>query len=496
MSDNISELPADRRANAGADGNPTIATRLSQWCYIFVCVNILLLSSIVVAHSDIYYSVINIQFREDRFVENFTAAAFLMSSIILIAAALAGRRSFRSLAYIIGGAAMVFLAGEEISWGQRIIGFETPAFLETLNTRGEFNIHNLFEGRLLRLIQRETLSALCIGACVAFFWRKDRIFGIPSPPIPMILAILVMMYFSSLILGGGVADYSPLIWTRALALLLLLVLLVFALFSKNAKLFIGVVASLFLVISTAYAHHYRAILQLLEYSEMREYLFSVICFFYALTALLDQRVARQKITAAAAGLSAVALLSINIKEHITRPTSRGKFSPELKEGMIRKCLTPWTSVCALIIAISTGLAFTVYIDARADAAALKEIYSLVRASRVEPIARSKFDVYLVGHNLYYFKQPCAAPDTAARFFLGAFPANVDDLGPARRRHGFGNFDFDFESKRQRVVSDDACAAWVRLPAYEITSVSTGQFVVDKDGAITNLWVAEFPVGAE
>lgn len=164
--------------------------------------------------------------------------------------------------------------------------------------------------------------------------------------------------------------------------------------------------------------------------------------------------------------------------------------------MIRKCLTPWTSVCALIIAISIGLAFTVYINARADAVALKGIYSLVRASQLEPMARSQFDVYLVGHNLYYFKQPCAAPDTAARFFLGAFPANVDDLGPAQRRHGFGNFDFDFESKRQRVVSDDACAAWVRLPAYDITSVSTGQFVIEEDVDFTNLWVAEFPIGDE
>lgn len=501
MSDNISELPADQRENAGADDNSTIATRLSQWCYIFVCVNILLLSSIVVVRPDIYYSIVTIQLREDKFVENFTAAAFLLSGIILIAAALSGRRYFRSPAYILGGAAMAFLAGEEISWGQRIIGFETPAFLETLNTRGEFNIHNLFEGRLLRLIQRETLSALCIGACAAFFWRKDRIFGIPSPPIPMILALLVMTYFSSLRLGGGVADYSPLIWTRALALLLLLLPLVFALFSKNAKLFIGAAASLFLVVSATYAHHYRD-LMLSEYSytEMREYLFSAVCFFYALTALLDQRVARKKITAAVAVLKpAAALLSTNTREHIPpQSTCKGKFSPELKDGrMIRNCLTTWTSVCALIIAGSIGLAFTVYIDARSDAAVLKEIYSLVRASRVEPIARSQFDVYLVGNNLYYFKWPCAAPDTAARFFLAAFPANVDDLGPARRRHGFGNFDFDFESKRQRVVSDDACAAWARLPGYyEIAGVSTGQFVVDEDGAFTNLWVAEFPVGGE
>lgn len=34
-------------------------------------------------------------------------------------------------------------AGEEISWGQRIIGFETPEGLRELNEQGEFNFHNL-----------------------------------------------------------------------------------------------------------------------------------------------------------------------------------------------------------------------------------------------------------------------------------------------------------------------------------------------------------------
>lgn len=131
----------------------------------FVCISILLFGYLASAHPDVYYLATN----EDSWLENFTAVAFLLAGGMLFAAALAARRAFPRFAYIIGGAAMVFLAGEEISWGQRIIGFETPAFLETLNTRGEFNIHNLFEGRLLRLMQRETLSALCIGACVAFF---------------------------------------------------------------------------------------------------------------------------------------------------------------------------------------------------------------------------------------------------------------------------------------------------------------------------------------
>lgn len=34
-------------------------------------------------------------------------------------------------------------AGEEISWGQRILGFETPETLRNYNEQGEFNFHNL-----------------------------------------------------------------------------------------------------------------------------------------------------------------------------------------------------------------------------------------------------------------------------------------------------------------------------------------------------------------
>lgn len=34
------------------------------------------------------------------------------------------------------------IAGEEISWGQRILGFETPESLAVKNTQNEFNLHN------------------------------------------------------------------------------------------------------------------------------------------------------------------------------------------------------------------------------------------------------------------------------------------------------------------------------------------------------------------
>ncbi len=42
----------------------------------------------------------------------------------------------------------IFMFGEEISWGQRILGFETPEAIKENNMQGEFNFHN---HRLLHL---------------------------------------------------------------------------------------------------------------------------------------------------------------------------------------------------------------------------------------------------------------------------------------------------------------------------------------------------------
>ncbi|MBY0406606.1 MAG: hypothetical protein K2Q01_02855, partial [Rickettsiales bacterium] len=39
-------------------------------------------------------------------------------------------------------AGFVLLAGEEISWGQRLLGFVTPAAIGAVNTQAEFNFHN------------------------------------------------------------------------------------------------------------------------------------------------------------------------------------------------------------------------------------------------------------------------------------------------------------------------------------------------------------------
>ena len=44
------------------------------------------------------------------------------------------------------GGVFCYVIMEEISWGQRIIGFSTPEFFKLHNLQGEANLHNLITG--------------------------------------------------------------------------------------------------------------------------------------------------------------------------------------------------------------------------------------------------------------------------------------------------------------------------------------------------------------
>lgn len=53
-------------------------------------------------------------------------------------------RTGKNYLVLLLGLFFLFCAGEEISWGQRILGIETPEFMEQENAQKEFNFHNLY----------------------------------------------------------------------------------------------------------------------------------------------------------------------------------------------------------------------------------------------------------------------------------------------------------------------------------------------------------------
>jgi hypothetical protein len=59
---------------------------------------------------------------EDSWVENGSALLSLAAGIILLLAARAETARLRSACFLAAGVGFIFVAGEEISWGQRIFG--------------------------------------------------------------------------------------------------------------------------------------------------------------------------------------------------------------------------------------------------------------------------------------------------------------------------------------------------------------------------------------
>ena len=108
----------------------------------------------------------------------------------------------------------------------------------------------------------------------------------------------------------------------------------------------------------------------------------------------------------------------------------------------------------------------------------------LRVKRLRELARSAlawqpaaahgdFNVYLGDQTLTYVREPCAAEQVKAKFFLHATPADARDLPEKRRQAGFDNLDFRFDDVGGLI--DAKCVAEVRIPDYDIALLRTGQY---------------------
>lgn len=108
---------------------------------------------------------------EDSLIEWLQFLCLLGASIFL---ALITLRLFRAgnvrlaLLYAVVTLGVVFLTGEEISWGQRIFGWGTPEALGEINRQGETTVHNI--RGVQELVPAAMLLASLYGACVPLVW--------------------------------------------------------------------------------------------------------------------------------------------------------------------------------------------------------------------------------------------------------------------------------------------------------------------------------------
>ena len=156
-------------------------------------------------------------------------------------------------------------------------------------------------------------------------------------------------------------------------------------------------------------------------------------------------------------------------------------------GVAQLLATPGLEPVAVL---ADGAVFKVNADYRPPAGEHPGAQEALAAGALgEPAAHAAYDLYLVGAELIYRKEPCRAEDTRARFFLHLFPAAAADLPASRRQYGFDNLDFDF-AEHGVFTPAGACLAVVTLPGYAggIDRIRTGQWIRGQG----QLWIVEFP----
>jgi hypothetical protein len=142
---------------------------------------------------------------EDSVLEWPQFVGFAAASVLACLCAWRLHRSGRSTlaaAYLAFGIGCFFVAGEEIAWGQRIVGYGTPERLEEINEQKETTVHNI------DLVQHVTnvtylLAGLygSIGAWIVRgkgLWRRSGLVDLLLPPIFLTMAFFVMFGYKAL----------------------------------------------------------------------------------------------------------------------------------------------------------------------------------------------------------------------------------------------------------------------------------------------------------
>lgn len=158
---------------------------------VWVLANLLILGVIFYAwqiesaEPDRYYQLV----QEDETMEWATFWAFFLAAVFFGKRALDQRREGVRLPwYYLGLAVFCFLVGmEEISWGQRLLGYRPPAYFLANNFQQELNVHNVMSTDLRKLVLKAVIFGygvlLPLLAWIPEVRARLRRLGIYAPPL-------------------------------------------------------------------------------------------------------------------------------------------------------------------------------------------------------------------------------------------------------------------------------------------------------------------------
>jgi hypothetical protein len=219
--------------------------------------------------------------REDGPIEYAGFAGLLLTGIVLAWAAVRRRGAARALCAGVG-LLFVVAAGEEVSWGQRVLDLPTPEFLIQLNDQDELNLHNVSK-KLFDRALRYAITVFAIAGTGLWLAGVTRLSGIALPSASIVLAFAVL---------PAVSQYRNVSLEYHVAHLAVPAILLVAARRGDRALVAAAAVALAAIVATI-AVHAGATEALGRNSahEVRESLFAVACLGYALAIAADPRAA-------------------------------------------------------------------------------------------------------------------------------------------------------------------------------------------------------------
>ncbi len=177
----------------------------------------------------LYFPVAYIWATYEDLVGEWAQTYFFLAATILSALAAFQKSRYRWF-FAVLTLACCYVVLEEISWGQRIFGFDTPDYLKARNLQGEANLHNLFTGPHKTLLKDLISMCMALGlvafglvypAMLAARWKlavwADRI-GVAAPPLFLWPFFTLAAFFELKPLSFNEAEIAELLVAAALAI--------------------------------------------------------------------------------------------------------------------------------------------------------------------------------------------------------------------------------------------------------------------------------------
>lgn len=172
-------------------------------------------------------------FKKEGLFEDLTFVLYLLSAV---ACAIAALRTYRNPTadqhllvasfYLACAVAFFLVAGEEISWGQRVLGIKTPEALAALNYQHETNVHNLLPKTTLDVMTKRVAVVFLLGLIT--MWALAGVLRMPVLhfviPHPSLAGLALITFYSGLVLhlevfevllGIFIAHYSYRVYKTA-----------------------------------------------------------------------------------------------------------------------------------------------------------------------------------------------------------------------------------------------------------------------------------------